>query len=316
MKRVVLVLLVVGFAIIGGSCARRAPLPSAMQQHSSLSAGDHSLSLAYANRERKYLVHIPAAISASKLLPLVIILHGGGGNAENAIRMTGMSEKADQASFIAAYPDGTGRLGDKLLTWNSGNCCGYALDNNIDDVGFVLALINKLQGDYPIDPKRIYATGISNGGMMAYRLGCELSDKLAAIAPVAGALNVECEPTQPVSVIAFHGTSDRNVLYDGGVPKLQIDSHTREDKSVAYAMSFWSQQDGCMSSPYREESSNIIHEIYPNCAKTTGVELYTIKGGGHAWPGGDRTNIILDAPTDEISATELMWDFFAAHPKQ
>jgi polyhydroxybutyrate depolymerase len=229
---------------------------------------------------------------------------------------------ADKEDFIVVYPDGSGRLEDKLLTWNSGNCCGYALDHKIDDVGFIRALIETLQRDYPINAQRIYATGMSNGGMMSYRIGCELSDKIAAIAPVAGALNVECRPTQPVSVIAFHGTDDQHVLYDGGKPKIQADPHPREDKSVAYAMNFWAQHNRCAMTPARDErgtpalsgANGIIHDTYANCANGIAVELYTIKGSGHAWPGG-KSYLSGDTPTREISASELMWEFFKRHSK-
>ncbi len=302
-------------ALSAAGCTRIAPTARTTPTPiPNLKPGDYTQSLAFAGRERAYLVHLPPVIGNAPL-PLVIVLHGGGGNAASAARMTGMSALTDKENFIAVYPDGTGRLDDKLLTWNSGNCCGYALDHKIDDVGFIRALIEQLARDYPIDARRVYATGISNGGMMAYRLACELSDQLAAIAPVAGALNVECKPTQPVSVIAFHGTADRNVLYDGGVPKQQADPHPREDKSVAYAMAFWSQHNRCAGTPTRAERGNIVHDTYANCANRTGVELYAIKGGGHAWPGGDRLTALLDAPTREISATELMWEFFKQHAK-
>ncbi|MBI5712565.1 MAG: prolyl oligopeptidase family serine peptidase, partial [Chloroflexi bacterium] len=168
----------------------------------------------------------------------------------------------------------------------SGNCCGYALDEKIDDTKFISALIDQMIATYTIDPKRVYVTGISNGGMMSYKLACELADKIAAIAPVAGALNVECKPSQPVSVIAFHGTDDQSVLYEGGVPKKQADSHERTDKSVAYAVSFWVKQNGCGTTPQKTGKGNIVSEIYSGCKNNTGVALYTIKGGGHAWPGG------------------------------
>ncbi|MEW5720229.1 MAG: PHB depolymerase family esterase [Chloroflexota bacterium] len=279
-----------------------------------LKSGDYEQSLVFAGRERAYRVHLPPGIGDAPL-SLVIVLHGGGGNATSAARMTGMSTLSDKENFIVVYPDGTGRLDDKLLTWNSGNCCGYALDNQIDDVGFIHALIEKLQRDYPIDARRVYATGISNGGMMSYRLACELSDKLAAIAPVAGALNVECKPVAPISVIAFHGTADQHVLYDGGAPKAKADPHPREDTSVAYAMNFWTQHNQCATTPTRDERGNIVHDTYAKCANGTGVELYAIKGGGHAWPSGQRGSLIGDLPTQEISASELMWEFFKRHPK-
>jgi polyhydroxybutyrate depolymerase len=266
-------------------------------------------------RARTYTVHLPPNIANAQSLALVIAMHGGGGNDDNIERMSGLSIKADKENFIVVYPNGSGRLEDKILTWNSGNCCGYALDQQIDDVAFIRALIDKMIATYPIDAKRVYATGMSNGAMMSYRLACELSDKIAAIAPVVGALNDDCKPSQPVSVIAFNGMLDQHVLFDGGMPKKTIDSHSRVDHSAAYAMSFWSQRDGCAATPNHNEQGNIIHDVYTNCANKTAVELYAIKDGGHAWPGGQRGSFIGDAPTREISATDLMWEFFKANPK-
>jgi polyhydroxybutyrate depolymerase len=288
----------------------------AMSSHADeLKPGDHVLALTVGQRGRTYLLHLPPVYDGKRLLPLVIVLHGGGGNAPGAVRMTGFSEKADKEGFVVVYPNGSGRLKTRLLTWNSGNCCGYAMDQNVDDVGFIRALIDELVTLRAIDPKRVYVTGMSNGGMMTYRLGCELSDKIAAIAPVAGALNVEnCQPANPVSVIIFHGTADEHVLYKGGEPIQKVDRHYRVDKSVAYAVSFWVKHDGCSETPQRSEKGSIQAEIYGG---KDGVEvvLYTVNGGGHAWPGG-QAYLLGTEPTREISATDLMWEFFVRHPKK
>ncbi len=307
-------LLVLGIFVT--ACGRAAPPSATVTPRAAREPGDYEQSLTHAGRTRTYTVHLPRGVGAAHAFPLVIVLHGGGGNSENAARMSGFSALADQENFIVVYPDGTGRLGDVLLTWNAGNCCGYALDNNVDDVGFIRALIAQLQRDYPIDTRRVYATGMSNGGMMSYRLGCELSDHLAAIAPVAGALNVECKPSTPISVIAFHGTADQHVLFDGGAPKIKADPHPREDQSVAYAMNFWAQHNRCEATPQREERGHVIHETYTNCANGVAVELYAITGEGHTWPGGQRGSALGDVPTRDISATNVMWEFFKAHPKK
>jgi polyhydroxybutyrate depolymerase len=279
-------------------------------------AGDHVLSLKVGDRERTYLLHLPPAYDGKRLLPLVIVLHGGGGNAPGAVHMTGFSGKADKEGFVIVYPNGSGRLKNRLLTWNSGNCCGYALDNDVDDVGFIRALIDELEKTQAIDPRRVYATGMSNGGMMTYRLACELSDKIAAAAPVAGALNLDnCRPAHPVSMIIFHGTADEHVLYDGGEPLKKADTHRRVDKSVSYAVAFWVKRDGCSETPQREEKRSIRTEIYRGGKDGTEVALYTVKGGGHAWPGGE-SYLLGTEPTREISATDLMWEFFVQHPKK
>ena len=278
--------------------------------------GDHDLSLITGGRERTYLLHLPPLFDGNRLLPLVIVLHGGGGNAQGAAKMTDFSEKADKEGFVVVYPNGSGRLKTRLLTWNSGNCCGYALENQVDDVGFIRALIDELVKTRAVDPKRVFVTGMSNGGMMTYRLGCELSDKIAAIAPVAGALNVgNCQPSNPVSVIIFHGTDDEHVLYNGGEPIKRVDTHIRTDKSVSYAVSFWVKQNGSSPTPQHSEKGSIRTEIYSGGKDGAEVAVYTVIGGGHGWPGG-HPYLLGAEPTREISATDLMWDFFVRHPKK
>jgi polyhydroxybutyrate depolymerase len=220
--------------------------------------------------------------------------------------MSGMSAKADRENFIAVYPKGTGRA-SMFPTWNSGNCCAYAMENHIDDVGFLRALIESLEHNYAVDARRVYATGISNGGMMSYRLACELADKIAAIAPVEGALNVDCRPTAPVSVIIFHGTADRLVPFSGGSTPYQIGAR-RTDNSVAAAVDFWVKQNGCTLTPEHQESAEAHTDIYSGCRNGTGVALYAVQGGRHMWPG-------TPASTNKVPATDLMWAFFAAHPK-
>ena len=278
--------------------------------------GDYERSLMIDGRNRSYTVHLPSGYTGEHPLPLVVVLHGGGGNAQNAIQMTGMSAKADKEGFIVVYPNGTGRLKDRLLTWNAGFCCGYALDQQVDDVGFIRTLIENLQQQYDIDSKKVYATGISNGAMMAYRLACELSDKIAAIAAVSGSLDTErCQVANPLSVIVFHGTADMHILYDGGKPKQQLDNHPRVDPPVSHTVAFWVKHGSCSTTPLQEKTGQIIRDTYTNCRDNTGVILYTIQGGGHAWPGGAKGSAWGDEPTQEISATDLMWDFFAQHPK-
>lgn len=153
--------------------------------------------------------------------------------------------------------------------------------------------------------------------MMSHRLACELSDKIAAIGPVAGALDAEsCVPSQPVSAIVFHGTADEHVLYEGGRPQRQLDPHPHSDRSVAESVSFWVKQDGCRPNPKRREQETILRELYSGGRNGAEVELVTIRGGGHAWPGGQKWASGAEEPTKEISATEVMWEFFAAHPKR
>lgn len=264
--------------------------------------------------DRTYRLHLPQGAAPRAPAALVLVLHGGGGNADNAARMSGMDAKSDREGFIAVYPNGTGR---RFLTWNAWRCCGPALDQNVDDVGFVRALVEALAREYPVDRRRIYATGLSNGAMMTYRLACEAADLFAAVAPVAGALNADdCRPVAPVSLIVFHGTADGHVRFEGGKPRTAFDRHPREDKPVSFAVEFWRRHNGCSAEPARERTGHVMHDTYA-CPRGVAVELYAIEGQGHAWPGGQKGLRYgnVDPPSTELSATDAMWNFFARHPK-
>lgn len=257
---------------------------------------------------RRYILHVPASYDAQKKTALVVVLHGGGGNGRNAEKMSGFSAKADKEGFIVVYPYGSGRLDERLLTWNAGNCCGYALDKNVDDVAFIRELVVLLKRQYSIDDKQIFATGMSNGGMMTHRLACELSDVFSGVAPVSGAMNVPvCNPARAVSMVIFHGKKDEHVLFEGGVPKKSVDSHPRVDKSVAAAVEFWKNRNVCTQSPTESHGKIQIEDF--SCAQA-GLAVYAIEDEGHTWPGGEKGYFAADEPTREISATDVMWDFW------
>lgn len=232
--------------------------------------------------------------------------------------MTKFSDLAESKGFVVVYPEGTGRFAHHLLTWNSGSCCGWALDHRADDVGFLRRLISTLEQELPIDRRRVYVTGFSNGAMMAYRAACELSTEIAAIAPVAGALDVaRCEPRHPVSVIIFHGTDDEHVLFAGGAPVKLVDRrHPRVDRSVEYAFRFWAARDGCGERVTSSSRGTILEEERGGCVDGTAVLLYAIRGQGHAWPGGERWAPWAAPSSHEIDATTTIWKFFADHPKR
>jgi polyhydroxybutyrate depolymerase len=294
------------FVVIAAlACARTA------QFHS----GDTSYSLIHDGIERSYILHVPSSYDGRNAVALVLDFHGGGGNANSQMRTSNFSALADEKGFIAAYPNGNGRLEDKLLTWNGRTCCGYAVTQQIDDVGFVRALIAEVESKYKIDPKRIYASGLSNGAIFSYRLACDASDIFAAIAPVSGTLNyLRCNPAQPVSVIHFHGTDDTHVGYNGGTgPDSLVNVPFA---SVKDSIDFWLNADQCDKTPKTESFNDIKHDTYSNCANATAIELYTIVGGKHAWPGSDGPAWPGgDQPAHSISATELIWKFFVKHPK-
>jgi polyhydroxybutyrate depolymerase len=270
-------------------------------------AGTESKRLEFGGRTRRYFVHPPKGYDGKTPLPLVLVLHGAVQGAVNVERMSGMSAKADKENFLVAYPNGTSGSG-LAPTWNAGACCGYALAHKVDDVGFLRALIDRLERDYTIDPKRIFATGISNGGMMSYRLACELAERIASIAPVEGAQDIMCRPSGPVSVLVFHGTADLLVPYNGGTTPFQI-GPKRTDTPVSATVAFWVKQDGCSATPKQEETSQLRIDTYSGCKDGTGVALYTIPRGHHMWPGTRLSH-------NDVPATDIMWSFFAAHPKK
>jgi len=279
-------------------------------------------------QSRSYILHLPPTYNGVDELPLVIVLHGGGGNARNIEDVTGFSKKADKEGFIVVYPDGSGKLDNYLLTWNAGFCCGYALENNIDDVGFIRALIGYLQKNYSINPDMIYITGASNGGIMSYRLGAELSDIVAAIGPVIASIGGKAteesllwvipKPDYPVSVIAFNGMIDERIPYNGGQPTVNDTRGAFSYLSVNDSIVFWVTHNHCLTEPIKNisESGNIIVDNYTNGYNNTEVVIYSILNNVHAWHGGKQGSDKGDEPTQEISATDLMWEFFKTHPKK
>lgn len=284
-------------------------------------ATDPLIHLQFGGRNRSYQLHVPPAVTGP--MPLVIVMHGGGGSAVPTIRMTRFDAQADQAGFLVVYPNGTDRSRALLnrmgkpgfLTWNAGTCCGYALDNHVDDVGFIRAVVRQVAGQYKVDSKRVYATGISNGAMMAYTLACEASDTFAAVGIVSGIVSdPDCKPVRPVSVIAFHGTADHNIPIDGGVGDKAFIKDNRPP--VQNSIDFWVKADGCNSTPQQSHQIKLDIRTYRGCRDGTAIAYYVIEGGGHSWPGGERLSYMLDAPSDAVNATHVMWQFFAAHPRQ
>lgn len=266
-------------------------------------------------RERGYLVDLPPAYDGRRALPLVIVFHGGGGSGRQVRRQTGMTELARHEGFIAVYPNGTSRRGP-LLTWNAGTCCGSAQDRRIDEMAFVRAMLDSLRATLRIDPARVYATGISNGGMMAYLAACSPGVRIAAVGVVAGELTVDdCRPARPVSVLAIHGTADDHLPFDGGRGPASLDPH--DTRPVSYAVDTWRRVDACPSTLTVTREGVVTHTRYAACADGTAVELYAIQGGGHAWPGADPPRIgrrRRDPPSRAMDATRVIWSFFAAHP--
>jgi polyhydroxybutyrate depolymerase len=248
---------------------------------------------------RTYLLHLPSGLKAGQPSPLVFVFHGLGEAANLIMYGSGMNAIADANGFIVVYPNGSGPSGAQ--SWNAGSCCGYAHLNNVDETAFVRQIIADVGTLASVDPKRTYASGFSNGALLSYRLACDMSDTFAAVAPVAGVmLYDQCQPQDPVPLIDFHGMSDTAVPYAGGgvIPDLGTPFPPVENSIAA-----WVKFDGCTGSPQVEQTNIYTHTAYTPCEAGSAVELYAIKGIGHAWPS-----------QYVVPASQIIWDFFKAHP--
>lgn len=283
------------------------------------SAAQDRQSVQVGGRNRAFILRVPQTVARGTPLPLVIVLHGGGGNADNAERMTGFTALVEREEILVAYPDGSGRQQrNMLLTWNADHCCAYAMQNKVDDVAFIDALITQVARTYSVDPQRVYVTGMSNGAMMSHRLGRELSHRIAAIAPVVGAVfGDEAVASSPVSAIMINGLKDESVPANGGPPgglaKSQWDG-TPTLPNVDQG-NYWARSNGCTTTPSSSEQRLIISWRW-SCPPGLAVEVHQVRNGGHAWPGGKAGSKRGDRPSNVMDATEIIWAFFKAHPKQ
>lgn len=268
---------------------------------------------------RSYLIRLPSGYTDDDPLALVIALHGWGGDAKEFDQGSGFTQLAEKENFIVVYPSGIANFPFSSAAWNSGHCCAYALESGINDVSFIELLLDHLEKEYSIDPRKIYVTGFSNGGMLSYLLGAELSDRIAAIGPVAATIGGKAssnadlwtipDPSAALSVVAIHGKKDSKVPYEGGIGTI---AGTREDLPVNESISFWITHNNCSTVPAIEMSGDeeVIKETYSGGINNTEVVLYSIVRGGHDWPGSSRDTIRA------LSAAEVIWDFFKTHPKQ
>ncbi len=188
---------------------------------------------------------------------------------------------------------------------------------NVDDVGFLVALLDAVQQRYGTDPRRVFVTGISNGGMMAYRLACEASDRIAAIAPVAATLVFDgCAPSHPVSLLHVHGLADGNVPFAVDSRRSPCRRDPPSYPPVRDGVAKFAGVAGCTGTTTVDVAGDVTTERWRDCVEGTAVELVTIAGAGHSWPGGRRMSAVLDAPSDAYDATARIWEFFAAHPRR
>jgi len=281
-------------------------------------AGTHAYSLISGGMRRCYLLHIPPDLDRQQPAAIVLSLHGFLSNPRSQAYLSRWHTVADREGFIVVYPQGTGRP----LRWNS------SLDfqvSAVDDVQFLHQLLTELAAVTAIDPARVYVNGMSNGGAMAHRLACELSDVFAAAGIVAGPPTTPsggCNPSRPVPIIAFYGTDDPLVAYQGSaepageVPWWAGWMHVRMAGALPAVEPWivaWAERNGCAAQAEPLPAKGAVSGIcYGGCAGGAEVILYTVAGGGHTWPGGGP--IYVGWTTNDISATEVMWDFFEAHP--
>jgi polyhydroxybutyrate depolymerase len=263
--------------------------------------------------KRTYYVHVPPSYDPNKPTPVVLALHGATMNGPLMASFSGLNQKADEAGFLAVYPNGTGNF------WNGGNCCGSAAQNNVDDVAFIAAVLDDLAGACRLDPGRVFVTGMSNGAIMAYRLASELSGRIAAIAPVAGTMGTEtCQPQRAVPVLHLHGTQDEYIPFGGGKGSKSITGV--HHYSVEHSIRAWVRANGCQEEPRTEKLPDKAKDGTTVTIKTYGggrdgaeVVLVVIEGGGHTWPGRQPATKVLGRATRNVSANDLMWDFFERH---
>lgn len=261
-------------------------------------ASDSIEKIVSGGQTRQYRLHVPPSYRAGQVMPLVINIHGYNSNAEQQERISKMAQKADQAGFIAVHPEGTG--GSEAWHFGPG-------EDSKADLQFFGDLIRTVESKYSIDANRIYATGISNGAQMTNHLGCAMSDMFAAIAPVSGGYfrGEACNTSRPVAVVAFHGTADNLLPYEGR-PPLMI--------SIKDWAAGWAARNGCNASPQvTMQKGQVTGETWSGCKNNSDVVLYTIKDGGHSWPGSDL--MPRNITTLDIDATDTIWDFFVAHSK-
>jgi len=267
-----------------------------------------SRTLTFGGRERSYLVYRPAGLNGPA--PLVVVMHGGFGTGSQAEHSYGWDAMADRGHFVVVYPDGVRRA------WNAGGkCCGRPERDNIDDVGFLTALIKTVSHAENIDPKRVYLTGMSNGAAMSYRYACEGTFPIAAIGPVSGSFSYSCPKPHAVSVMEIHGLNDHNIPFNGGhgnkaatdVQWLGVDKSLVPFHAV----------DDCP--PPVVKQNGPVKTTSAHCAAGRDVILIAISGAGHQWPGSQRAGgffawlLRLDPPSTALDATSTLWDFFKAH---
>lgn len=266
-------------------------------------------------KDRSYLVHVPKGLDPKSPTPVVIAFHGAGMTGRIFRAVTGLDAVADKHKFVVAYPDGTGLV----PTWNSGGIPFVV--NKADDVAFARDLLADLKGVAAVDPKRVYAAGFSNGGMMTYKLANELSDTFAAVCAVGGTMTYDDPtPKHPVPVLHFHGTEDAFVPITGTPGK---GGKGPSFKSVEATAKAWAKADGCDATPTETElpdtdpgdGCKVKRKVYGGGTGGAEVVVYTVEGGGHNWFGRPSLGGLTGRSTTDVDVNARMWEFFQKHAR-
>lgn len=280
-----------------------------------LGPGDHTRTLMMGEQKRTYLVHVPKDYDPKKPTPVVLALHGAAMNGPMMVWFSGLNTTADKSGFIVVYPSGTGT--GPFLTWNAGGFKGKMAEGKADDVAFIGKLLDDLSTVVKVDEKRVNACGMSNGGMMCYRLAAELSNRIAAVAPVAGTIAIEeSKPKRPVPVIHFHGTKDTFIPFETAKGKTPA---FMKLKSVEDSIQTWVKLNGCNDKPKADvlskdgDEMKAIRKTYSGGKDGSEVVLIVIEDGGHTWPGMTPPAGFMGKSAKNISANDLMWEFFQKH---
>lgn len=305
---------VITFLLLG-LMASRAFAQDTPKQTDLLCPGDHTRTLIMGEQKRTYLVHVPKDSDPKKPTPVVLALHGAAMNGSMMVWFSGLNKTSDKEGFIVVYPSGTGT--GPFLTWNAGGFKGKMAEGRADDVAFIGKLLDDLGTMVKVDEKRVYACGMSNGGMMCYRLAAELPDRITAIAPVAGTIAIEeSKPNRPVPVIHFHGSQDNMVPFEmkkGKTPSFM------KLKGVEESVQTWVKLNGCDEKPKTDvlskdgDEMKVTRSVYGGGKNGAEVVLIVIEGGGHTWPGQQPPVSFIGKSAKNISANDLMWEFFQKH---
>jgi polyhydroxybutyrate depolymerase len=307
--------LLVVLALSSGGCSPRAR----NDPGTSIGAGNHEFTIRHGGRQRTYIVHVPPGAGDTPL-PVLLAFHGGGGNAAGFQRYAELDRVADRERFLVVYPNGTGPLPNRLLTWNAGDgCCGYALNNNINDLGFAASVIGDLQRRTRIDQQRVYATGHSNGAILAHRLAAERSGIIAAVAAVAGSLDLRTfAPTRAVPVMQIHSVDDPRALYAGGLgPPFPGTDNRVVHQPVQAGLDRWIAANGCSARADTTASKQgtgqtAVLLVWKNCRDGGEVAHWKLTGSGHGWPGESPPpggESLAGPQTQLIRAADEVWAF-------